>query len=301
MTIKDYFIFFRWKNILMILLIQCLFKYVLFQKFYLQISLDNFHFALLAISISAVAIAGYIINDINDVKADIINKPEKLFVDKKITRIKSQNLFIGFNAVGLILGMYLSYHIGHTSYFIIFVFTSLLLYKYAKVLKKKLLAGNLMVSFVVLFCILMLGVFDIAPATNGYNLQGQLAVIYVFLLFGGFGFILTFLREIVKDFEDCEGDKAINAQSFPISLGEKKTKTLIAMISIALIITLGFIAFKLFGAYYFLSLYILVMVIVPLLYFVWMLTKAKSKKDYHNLSGILKLTMLLGILSILTI
>src|SRR5210317_2071409 len=128
MTPKDYFIFFRWKNILMILLIQYLFKYILFEKFKIQVSLDHLHFALLALSTAFVAIAGYIINDIQDVKADIINKPEKLFFDKKITRISAHNLFIGFNSVGLILGMYLSYYIGHTSYFIIFVLTSLLLY-----------------------------------------------------------------------------------------------------------------------------------------------------------------------------
>ena len=301
MTFKDYLIFFRWKNILMILLIQCLFKYVLFQKFYLQISLDYFHFTLLAISISAVAIAGYIINDINDVKADIINKPEKLFVDKKLTRITAQNLFIGFNAVGLIIGMYLSYHIGHTSYFIIFVFTSLLLYKYAKILKKKILAGNLMVSFIVLFCILMLAVFDIAPATNGYNLEDQLVIIRIFLLFGGFGFFFTFLREVIKDFEDSEGDKAINAKSFPIVLGENKTKIILYVLSTVMVFALVFICYEVFHENIYLSLYLLGLVLLPLLYFIWKLSKASSKKDYHDLSAMLKIIMLFGILSMLSI
>ena len=123
MTFKDYLTFFRWKNILMILLIQYLFKYFLFKKFDIQVSLDDIHFALLAFSTAFIAIAGYIVNDMHDVKADIINKPEKLFVDKKITRITAQYLFIGFNAAGLLLGMYLSYYVGNTSFFIIFVYS----------------------------------------------------------------------------------------------------------------------------------------------------------------------------------
>ncbi len=285
----------------MILLIQYLFKYVLFEKFNIQVALDHFHFALLAFSTAFVAIAGYIINDIHDVKADIINKPEKLFVDKKMTRMMAQNLFIGFNSVGLVLGMYLSYHIGHTSYFIIFVLTSLLLYQYAKQLKKNFLAGNLIISSIVLFCILMLAVFDIAPATNNYNLESQLGILHLFLLFGGFGFVLTFLREVVKDMEDIEGDKAIQAKSLPIVLGEKQTKGILIVLSSLFILSISFVSYYIFNTHRYVSLYLLALVVLPLLYFIVMLTKASTKKDFHTLSAMLKFIMLLGILSMLII
>lgn len=301
MTLKDYLIFFRWKNILMIILIQYLFKYILFEKFNIQVSLDHLHFALLTLSTAFVAIAGYIINDMYDVKADIINKPEKLFVDKKITRMTAQNLFIGFNSVGLVLGMYLSYHIGHTSYFIIFVLTSLLLYQYAKHLKKKLLIGNIMVSSVVLFCILMLAVFDVAPATNNYNLESQKSILHIFLMFGAFGFTLTFLREIVKDMEDIEGDKAIEAKSFPILLGQNKTKNILIISTLILVFALCFVVFNVYSSHRPVSYYLFGAVIIPLLCFVILLTKASTKKDYHRLSAVLKLVMLFGILSMLFI
>ena len=301
MTLKDYLIFFRWKNILMILLIQYLFKYVLFPKFNIQVTLDPIHFALLACSTALVAIAGYIINDIHDVKADIINKPEKLFVDKKITRIKAQNFFIGFNSIGLVLGMYLSYHIGHTSYFIIFVLTSLLLYEYAKHLKKNLLVGNIIVSSIVLFCILMLAVFDIAPVTNDYNLASQTNILQMFLLFGGFGFVLTFVREVVKDIEDMEGDKAIEAKSLPIVLGEKQTKWILTAITLILIFALSYIAYHVYELHESVSLYLISLVVVPLICFVVLLLRASTKSQYHTLSGLLKIIMLLGILSMLTI
>ena len=193
MTFKDYLGFFRWKNVLMILLIQYLFKYFLFEKYNIEVSLDDLHFGLLALSTLFVAIAGYIINDVNDIKADIINKPDRLYVDKKITRGNAQYLFLGFNSVGLLIGMYLSYYIGHTSYFIIYVLTSLLLYQYAKYLKKMVFVGNITVSLIIFLCILMPAVFDIAPATNGYNIDTQTEIFYIFLVYGIFGFLLTFL------------------------------------------------------------------------------------------------------------
>lgn len=285
----------------MILLIQYLFKYILFEKFNIQVTLDHVHFALLALSTASVAIAGYIINDIHDVKADIINKPDKLFVDKKMTRITAQNLFIGFNSVGLVLGMYLSYYVGHTSYFIIFVLTSLLLYQYAKQLKKRLLIGNIIVSSIVLFCILMLAVFDVAPATNDYNLESQMGILHIVLLFGGFGFTLTFLREVVKDMEDIEGDKAIEAKSLPIVLGEKQTKLILVIISFLLIVALTYVSYSVYPGHSYVSYYLLGLVVLPLLYFMIMLTKAVTKNDFHKLSAILKLIMLLGILSMIII
>ena len=301
MTLKDYLIFFRWKNVLMIILIQYLFKYILFEKFNIQVTLDHFHFALLAMSTVFVAIAGNIINDIHDVKADIINKPEKLFVDKKMTRMLAQNLFIGFNSVGLILGMYLSYYIGHTSYFIIFVLTSLLLYEYAKHWKKKLLIGNIIVSSIVLFCILMLGVFDVAPATNNYNLDSQMGILHIILMFGGFGFTLTFIREVVKDIEDIEGDKAIQAKSLPIILGELRTKQILVILTFLLILALSYISYTVYPAHSPVSYYLLGLVIIPLIIFIIMLAKASTKKNFHTLSAILKLIMLFGILSMLII
>ncbi len=301
MSPKDYLIFFRWKNVLMILLIQFLFKFVLFEKFDIQVSLDHLHFILLALSTSFVAIAGYIINDVHDVKADIINKPEKLFVDKKLTRLSAQNLFIAFNSVGLLLGMYISYHVGHTSYFIIYVLTSLLLYKYAKQLKKKFLLGNIIVSSIVFFCILMVAVFDVAPATNQYNIESQRSVLNIFLLFGGFGFILTFLREVVKDMEDIEGDKTIEARSFPIVLGQRSTKAILITLSLLMVAGTSLVSYYVYGAHKQVSIYLMTLVSMPLLYFVFMLSRAHEKSDFHKLSALLKLIMLLGIMSLIVI
>jgi 4-hydroxybenzoate polyprenyltransferase len=301
MTPKDFLNFIRWKNVIMICLIMFLIKYVLFAKFDLNTTLDTVHYALLVISTLGVAIAGYIINDVYDVEADKINKPNRLYVGKKLPRTAAYHLFIGFNSVGLLIGMYLSYHVGHTSYFIIYVLTSLLLYQYAKYLKKKFLIGNILVSFAVFLSIILPVVFDLMPVTNALNESVQLIAFRLVVLFGIFGFFLTFLREVVKDLEDEKGDAKIGARTLPIVLGVKKTKVLVSSVATILCAAVLFFAYLFSGMHLYASIYLSLFVAVPLIYFALDLWKANNPKRFHRSSAILKIIMLLGILTILLI
>ena len=301
MTPKDVMNFIRWKNVLMIALLMLLIKYVLFDRFELNVSLDHFHYGLLTLSTLCIAIAGYIVNDIYDVEADRINKPERLYVGKKIPRTKAYNLFIAFNSVGLISGMYLSYHVGHTSYFIIYVLTSLLLYQYAKHIKKKLLLGNLLVAFAVFLSIVLPLVFDLLPVTNPLNESKQWVVFKLIGVFGLFGFFLTIIREFVKDLEDVKGDEKIGARSLPIVLGMQKAKGIVLICALLLSAAVAFFALMLISIDKMATVYLSAFVVAPLLFFMYYLWKAKSHQQLHRSSGILKIVMLLGILTLLLI
>ena len=299
MTLKDYLVFIRWKNLLMILLIQLLIKFVLFQKFDLSVSLDNLHFFLLSLSTICIAAAGYIINDIHDIKTDLINKPNKVFVSKKISVSRANNLFIVINSIGLLLGFYLSFYINHNSFFIIFILTSLLLYRYAIDLKNRLLIGNVVIAVIVFFSIMIIIVFDIVPATNNYNNQTQIHIVKLLLLISGFAFSLTLLREIIKDMEDVIGDKKINAKTLPIVWGETKTKKLLFFLSLFIFMGINYFSFLFYQSNLYAAVYLTIIVSLPLLYFLLKINRSKTKNDYHKLSGLLKIIMLLGILTIL--
>ena len=301
MTPKDYLNFIRWKNVVMIGVLLFLIKYVLFQRFELNVALDHFHYSLLALSTICIAIAGYIINDINDVEADRINKPKRLYVGSKISRTHSYNLFIVFNSIGLLVGMYLSYHVGHTSYFIIYVLTSLLLYQYAKYLKKKLLIGNLLVAFAVFLSIVLPLVFDLLPVTNPLNESRQVVVFKLIGVLALFGFFLTVIREFVKDIEDVKGDKKIGVRSLPIVIGIQKTKGVVLVSTLLLSSAIAFFAIMLVSFDRIATVYLSIFVLAPLLYFMFYLWKAKSQNELHRSSGILKIVMLLGILTLLLI
>jgi 4-hydroxybenzoate polyprenyltransferase len=301
MTPKDYLNFIRWKNVVMIGVLLFLIKYVLFQRFELNVALDHLHYSILALSTICIAIAGYIINDINDVEADRINKPKRLYVGSKISRTRSYNLFIVFNSIGLLAGMYLSYHVGHTSYFIIYVLTSLLLYQYAKYLKKKLLIGNLLVAFAVFLSIVLPLVFDLLPVTNPLNESRQVVVFKLIGVLALFGFFITVIREFVKDLEDVQGDKKIGARSLPIVIGIQKTKGVVLACTLLLSSAIAFFAVMLVSFDRIATVYLSIFVLAPLLYFMFYLWKAKSQNELHRSSGILKIVMLLGILTLLLI
>lgn len=299
MKLRDYLIFFRWKNLLMIVLIQLLIKYVLFQKFHLNASLDNLHFGILVLSSLLLAIGGYIINDVHDVEADKMNKPDKVFVGKKISKDRSNKLFVFFNSLGLLLGFYLSYYIGRNSFFIVYIIISLLLYRYAIQLKKKLLIGNLIISFIVFLSLFIIVLYDLIPVTNIYNRDIQLQVSNIVLVYSCFAFVLTLTREIVKDMVDIEGDKKINCNSLPIVIGQKKTKIIIAVLGITVLITLIYFTLNWYQESVYLSYYLLLSVGLPLLYLLYLLKKASSKEAFKKLSNLLKIIMVTGIISIL--
>ena len=301
MKISDYLTFFRWKNLLMIVLIQLLIKFVLFQKFHLSSSLDDLHFIILILSTLFIAAAGYIINDLHDVKADLINKPKKVFVGNKITVKETNRLFVILNSIGLLLGFYLSYHIGRNSFFIVFLIISLLLYRYSINLKKKLLIGNLIISLIVFLSIFIIVLFDLVPATNSYNRETQLEVSNIILIYSCFAFVLTLIREIVKDLVDIEGDKKIKCKSIPIVYGTKKTKIVLVILSITTLLSISYIAFLIYNEYTYLSYYLLLLIGLPLLYFMFILNRSKSKEEFKKLSDLLKIIMLIGIISILLI
>jgi len=301
MRLKDYFIFFRVKNLLMIVLIQMLIKYILFEKFNLTLSLDNFHFFILVLSTVLIALAGYVINDLNDVIADNINKPSKVFVGKLLTRKKTDNLFLAFNFIGLLLGYYLSYSLDQISFFAVYIIASLLSYLYSIKLKKMLLIKNLIVAFLVFLSIFIVGLYDIVPATSAFNNQGQLDVFNLVLKISVFAFLLTLLREIVKDIEDMEGDKKIGIKSLPLVLSINKTKLIIFVIALLTLVSIDYFAFTLYGTRTIASLYLLIIVSIPLLYFIIKLKKSKTNLEFNKLSKLLKIIMFLGILTILVL
>lgn len=298
MKIKDYFHFFRWKNLAIIILIQVLIKFVLFQKFELSTSLDDLHFGILVLSTIFIAIAGYIINDIEDIETDKINKPNKVFVSKKISIKKANSLFIIINSIGLLLGFYLSIYIDKSSFFVIYIIISLLLYRYAIDLKNRALIGNLIISFIVFLCVTLIILFDIVPATNNFNNLAQLEVTKLVLILAGFAFFLTLLREITKDLEDKKGDEKINANTLPIALGDKKTKNILIFISLIPLIGINYFAFTLYINNLYLAIFLTFFISLPLLYFLLKIKKANTKKEYSSLSNLLKIIMLLGVLSI---
>ena len=288
----------RWKNLLMIALVQLLIKYALLEPFGINTTLDTFGIILLIVSTICIAAAGNIINDIYDVETDTINKPNKVIIGKSVSEKTGFNLFIVFNIIGVGIGFFLSNHVGKSAFFSVFVIISALLYVYATYLKQTLLLGNIVISILVALSLIVVGIFELLPAITAQNQQTQLTFFNIILDYALFAFIINLLREIAKDIEDIDGDYKAGMNTLAIAIGrERATKVLFVLSLIPIVLVATYVVKYLYKNPLAVG-YFLLFIIGPLLYITIKSFNAKAKKDYRHISNMIKLVMLFGMLSL---
>jgi 4-hydroxybenzoate polyprenyltransferase len=289
----------RYKNLLLIILTQVLIKYVLFSSFGVSIALTLFEFMLLVLATICIAAAGNVINDVYDVETDLINKPHKVIVGKSISEKTALNLFIILNVIGVGLGFYLSNSIGRSGFTALFIIISVLLYIYATFLKQTVLIGNIIISVLVAMSIIIVGLFDLLPAITPQNQLTQLAIFKIVFNYAVFAFMINLLREIIKDIEDIEGDSKTEIKTLPVVIGKKRATILVFILSLIPLFAVTYYVVTYLYKQQIAVVYFIVFIIAPLLYFTIRSTSAKSNRELHQLSNILKGIMLFGILSLL--
>ena len=289
----------RWKNLLIIALVQILIKYALFVPFGVDITLNWFGITLLILSSVCIAAAGYIINDIYDIETDLVNRPEKVIVGQTLTEKKANNLFLFFNFTGVLIGFYLSHLVGKSSFFALFVVISALLYVYACYLKRTVLIGNIVVSILVALSSLIVGIFELLPVIDSQNQTNQINMFKVVLDYALFAFIINLVRELIKDIEDVDGDHKSGMNTLPILLGRERARNITFIVSLIPILGLIYYLTNYLYMHTILVIYFLILVAGPSIFVAIKIFQAKSKKDYKLISKILKLIMISGMMSML--
>ncbi len=288
----------RFNNLVMIFFTQFLVKYFLFEPFGIDVTLDWFGFTLLAISMMALAAAGNIINDIHDKATDTINKPHRQLIGKEISESVAYNWFIGLNILGVGIGFYLANLVGRPSFVALFILPSGFLYLYATQLKRTILVGNLVVSIMVAMIIIMIGIFDLLPAITPENRLTQKVIFLILVDYAIFAFLVNFLREIVKDQEDINGDYKAQMQTLPVVLGRNRTNKIVFVLTLLPLAAVVYYIYSYLYENLWAVLYVLLLILGPLLYFWVKIYSAKSKADYRHLSLLLKIVLATGLLSI---
>ncbi|TDI74384.1 MAG: prenyltransferase [Bacteroidetes bacterium] len=286
-------------NLLLIILVQGIIKYGLLETLDVQVSLDNFRFRLLVFATVCIAAAGNVINDIFDVNIDRINKPQQVIVGRRITEKSAYNFYIILNILGVGVGFYLSNLLDHPGLAAVFIVISALLYVYATQLKSMLLLGNILISLLVASSLLILILFDIFPAIDTELKESQVLSSQAILMYAGFAFFINFIREIVKDLQDIDGDKNGGRKTLPIVLGRRRTVNVVFVLGvIALLCVLLYTYFVLYN-YQKVVLYFVFLVAAPILFFCIKAWNAENDKHFAVLSIILKVVMFTGICSII--
>lgn len=292
----------RIQNLLMIAFMQIVFRYGFLKDITNNyLSLSDFQFALLVLSTVCIAAAGFIINNIMDQENDEIAKPASRIVGVSISEAKAYNYYVAFNLIGVGIGFYLSNLINKPNFTTIFILIAALLYIYSTSLKYIIIVGNLVVAIILSLSLLIIGMFDLFPAIHEGNQEQMSEVFKILLDYALFAFIINFIREVVKDLEDIDGDKASGVNSIAIALGVSKTTKLLFGLSIGSIILMLYYLNDNLLQFDYVLYYALLFIVGPLLYFTIKVWNAKSKAEFHHLSTVLKIILFFGILSILVI
>ena len=301
----------RWPNLIFIALTQVLFYYCVLLPDFRPVGGTDYAnrltpslFYLLVSSSVLIAAAGYIINDYFDLNIDRVNKPDKLVVDKIIKRRWTILWHWIFSGLGFLLSAYVSWKVKNPVIGLANLLCVVLLWFYSTTFKRKLLIGNVLISLLTAWVILVLYVSEFSLVIfRDPNYHRVLSRLFKFaILYGGFAFIISLIREVVKDIEDMDGDARYACRTMPIVWGVNTAKVFAATWLVVLIGSLIVIQFYILQyGWWFIVLYCILLLIAPLVWVLRRLYKARLKADYHLLSNYIKAVMLAGILSMIFI
>ena len=260
---------------------------------------------LVGAAIVLIAAGGYVINDYFDVKIDRINRPDEVIVTRSVSKPAAMRLSVGLSGIGVVCGIVVAMLLRSMTLGIIFVLVPGLLWFYSSSYKRLFIVGNLTIALLA----------GLTPMIVAMTNVAQLQLLYEAILpytslehdlyawlggFALFAFLLTWIREIVKDLQDQMGDRELECHSMPVVWGEKWTKVFVTLLIVSALALIGHLWWHVLPfptSWTSLSTrYIVLGIVIPLLGNLWLLWSAKIPSDYKTCQQVIKLTMLLGML-----
>jgi len=306
--IPAFFRLIRLPNLLFIALTQFLFYDCIVLRFKTPPVESDFPltaFYLLILASVLIAAAGYIINDYFDINIDQVNKPGRQVVDKIIKRRWAMVWHILLSASGVAICFYIDLHYANHWLGVLNLACVFLLFGYSVTLKKKMLIGNVLISALTAWVIVVIYicyVYSFYSTVAGFSIDPNLDIRFTRLafLYAGFAFIISLIREVIKDMEDREGDERYGCRTMPIVWGIPASKVFAGVWIVVLICVLAMLQFYVLRFnWWWSAAYCLLLIILPPIWLLRKLYLASTTADYHRLSLLVKGIMLTGILSML--
>lgn len=260
---------------------------------------------LIAAATILIAAGGYVINDYFDIKIDRINRPDQLIVTQYISKENAMRLSIGLSGVGMVCGLVAAWLLRSSTIAILFAIIPGLLWFYSSSYKRLLIVGNITIALLSALSPMMIAIANVAQLQLKYSTILPYTTLEhdIYAWVGGFSlfaFLLTWIREIVKDLQDQMGDRELECHSMPIVWGNIVTKIVVTALIVLTTILIGWFWYSLLPFDHswqsFSTRYIVLAIIIPLWGALWLLWAAKIPSDYRTCQQVLKLTMFLGML-----
>ena len=283
----------------------------------LTLTLSDRHFFLLVCSVVLITAGGYTINDYFDTATDSLNKPGKMVLGISMSPRMGMLLHFLFSAAGVALGWFVSVKAGVPNLAFIHAVSTGMLWFYSSEFKKMFVVGNLVVSVLTALVPMIPVIYEMPgmiaefrkqitenqdlfftypdiPKAIEHNLH---MMWYWSAAYASFAFFLTMAREVIKDTEDVFGDVSIGSRTIPIKMGTTFAKNLSGLLVLVVVAPLLYLQYRMTKTKDIISiLYITLALEVPAAWFFYRLVHAKTPEDFHTLSRILKMLMLFGLL-----
>jgi 4-hydroxybenzoate polyprenyltransferase len=260
------------------------------EKRALDVILD-FNLLIIVLASSLTIASGYIINSFYDSQKDLINKPNKIILDRLVSQKTKLQVYFGLNFFVFLIAFLVSWRA--VLFFSVYIF---LIWFYSHKVKKYPIVGNIMASLLAI-----LPFFGILLYYQKLDSLLELANNdKYFVIFGhaSFLFLLILIREMIKDLENIKGDLIQNYNTLPVLLGESFSKKVITFLVICTVIPV-YILIELYDVGYMDSYFYISFIV--LIFFVLKLWRSNSKENYLLLHNILKIIIVAGVFSIVLI
>lgn len=300
----------RWPNLLFTALMMCLVYHNLVGM------TSTAGFILLVIAMVLIQAGGYVINDVFDKDIDAINKPDKIIVGKVFTEKQCNFYYLALTIIGLACSLVAALMMNGGKFITVFgcmILLACVLYSYSKTYKKRLVVGNLIVSLSVAFAVFVPWLFVMLYLSKeGVLLENYDVLMHIslrlVLIYTAFAFLMTLIREIVKDMEDIKGDGRLHCRTIPVVWGMNFAQIVVIVLSFITVLMIinaadYFKTLELKITYYMLYTSGILVFFVTVNNFVSLITdkSLRNERQFRLQSMWLKLSMLIGVLSILFI
>ena len=293
-------------NLLAIALLQVMLYffviYLPYQDLNLPWRLSFIDLSLLGIDLILIMAAGYLINDIFDLKTDALHAKKKSIDSYEYSPTLFQNSYWILFSLGAMLTLFLAWKYQEWALSLLYPAGTYLLYLYAKRLKSTILWGNILIALLCLFpvCLMFLGERP-AISTLQQLYPDQCSKLYLVIGFYIiFSFLATFIREIIKDQEDQEADQQAGvttiATEYPI-YQVKRIVTSIMVVFTALLLLFGIL--MCLDANILGGLYLILIPTTLTIYSGYLYRGSAESNDFRKLSHLYKLIILTGIIALI--
>jgi len=269
----------RWYNVLLVTVALTLSSLFLFNDFDISgfSTLKDGRLILLLLSVDFIMMAGFIINAFYDFEKDIINRPDETIFGRIVSKGFCLNFYVFLVFSGLLFAVF------HSFLMIVFMFLfSFGLWFYSHKLRRKILTAELSASLLI--------IAPFFPLVIHYHRVSQMTILFL-----GYIFLISFIREIIKKMVSLKGDLIVGDKSLPIVFGIRKTKYLMLTL---MIMTVGCIGAISPNIMHLPILYYFFFATIGLFTALILLRNSRTPAQFERLNTLFKILLVTGLMSI---